>query len=94
MAEGGHDAVRGHCTLFPLTAVLIDSGLVGTFPTPGAMLVNQMTSREKASQQAPTITPEQPEHKSINDASVQVIDSNGGGGQDRTADLRVMNPSL
>ena len=45
-------------------------------------------------QQQPSATPAQPREDPEIDVPAYLVDLIGGGRQDRTADLRVMNPSL
>ena len=42
----------------------------------------------------PSVTPAPPDRKDNVEIPPYVVDLIGGGGRDRTADLRVMNPSL
>ncbi len=50
--------------------------------------------KKKSQARKPSATPAQPSEDVTVDVAAYVVDVIGGGGQDRTADLRVMNPSL
>lgn len=56
--------------------------------------LDQKTTEKRPLEQQPSATPAQPRDKSEAIIPAYVIDLIGGGRQDRTADLRVMNPSL
>ena len=56
--------------------------------------LDRRSSQEPVSERQPSATPAQLDEIPKIEIPSYVIDSIGGGGQDRTADLRVMNPSL
>jgi hypothetical protein len=56
--------------------------------------LDEKPKQELSKEPQPSATPAQPSDAAETDVPAYLIDSIGGGGQDRTADLRVMNPSL
>ena len=56
--------------------------------------LDQKPTKKQAPAKQPSATPAQPRDETEIDFSAHVVDLFGGGRQDRTADLRVMNPSL
>ena len=56
--------------------------------------LDRKPAKAKPQARQPSATPAQPREKGEIGIQAYLVDLIGGGGRDRTADLRVMNPSL